>query len=209
MLLQQNILGSSIMYQVIAAAYSELEIKKSRFLGQLHPISSRAETRSKLAEIRAQHPNAVHVCWVLLCAGDSGLDDDGEPSGTAAKPMYNVLVHKELFNILAVVVRYWGGIKLGAGGLTRAYGQAISDACKTAELVPIEILTDMYLSVQFSDESSLRRLCEQKGVKVLRISYAERAVLQLQLKTDAVNEFERCALDLLRGDLLFLNNCSE
>lgn len=209
MLLQQNILGSSIMYQLIAAAFSELNIKKSRFLGQLHPINSRAEARSKLAEIRAQHPNAVHVCWVLLCAGDSGLDDDGEPSGTAAKPMYNVLVHKELFNVLAVVVRYWGGIKLGAGGLTRAYGQAISDACKTAELVPVEILTEIHLSVQFSDESTLRRLCEQKGAKVLHINYTERAVLQLQLKADAVDEFERCALDAMRGDLLFLNKCAQ
>lgn len=209
MLLQQNILGSSIMYQLIAAAFSELNIKKSRFLGQLYPINSRAEARSKLAEIRAQHPNAVHVCWVLLCAGDSGLDDDGEPSGTAAKPMYNVLVHKELFNVLAVVVRYWGGIKLGAGGLTRAYGQAISDACKTAELVPVEILTEIHLSVQFSDESTLRRLCEQKGAKVLHISYTERAVLHLQLKADAVDAFERCALDAMRGDLLLLNKCAQ
>ena len=80
------ILPHHFMFQLAAFANSEIEIKKSRFLGQLYPINNRAEARSKLTEIRALHPNAVHVCWVLLCDGDSGLDDDGEPSGTAAKP---------------------------------------------------------------------------------------------------------------------------
>lgn len=189
------------MFQLAAFVQSEIEIKKSRFLGQLYPINNRAEARSKLAEIRTQHPNAVHVCWVLLCEGDSGLDDDGEPSGTAAKPMYNVLVHKELFNVLAVVVRYWGGTKLGAGGLTRAYGQAISEAFKTAELIPVEILTELCLTVQFADESSLRRLCEQKGVSILNANYADRATLHMRLKANEADEFQRLAFDLLRGDV--------
>lgn len=194
------------MFQLASPTHSEIEIKKSRFLGQLHPVSSRAEARSKLAEIRSQHPNAVHICWVLLCEGDSGLDDDGEPSGTAAKPMYNVLNHKQLFNVLAVVVRYWGGIKLGAGGLTRAYGQAISDAFKTAQLIPIEIMAELFFSVQFADESDLRRLCEQQDVIVLNVSYADRTVLRLKLKASQVAEFELAAANLLRGNLQKLRN---
>ena len=189
------------MFQLAAAVHAEIEIKKSRFLGQLYPVNNRAEARSKLAEIRAQHPNAVHVCWVLLCDGDSGLDDDGEPSGTAAKPMYNVLVHKELFNVLAVVVRYWGGCKLGAGGLTRAYGQAISDTFKIAELVPVEILSEAHFAVEFSDESSLRRLCEQEGVSIIEVSYAEKATLHVRMKASQTSKFEDTAFDLLRGNL--------
>lgn len=189
------------MFQLAAAVHAEIEIKKSRFLGQLYPVNNRAEARSKLAEIRAQHPNAVHVCWVLLCEGDSGLDDDGEPSGTAAKPMYNVLVHKELFNVLAVVVRYWGGCKLGAGGLTRAYGQAISDTFKIAELVPVEILSEAHFAVEFSDESSLRRLCEQEGVSIIEVSYAEKATLHVRMKASQASKFEDTAFDLLRGNL--------
>ena len=112
------------MYQLAAPASFEIVIKKSRFIGMLFAAGSRAEAQVLLAGQRKQHPGACHVCWALVCDGDSGLDDDGEPSGTAAKPMYNVLMHKDLMNVLAVVVRYWGGIKLGAGGLTRAYGQA-------------------------------------------------------------------------------------
>lgn len=189
------------MYQLAASAQAEIEVKKSRFLGQLYPVNERAQARSKLAEIRALHPNAVHVCWVLLCEGDSGLDDDGEPSGTAAKPIYNVLVHKQLFNVLAVVVRYWGGCKLGAGGLTRAYGQAISEACKNAQLIAVEVLTELRFAVQFADESSLRRLCEQQGVCVLDASYAERVLLHLRLKTSEAERFERSVFDLLRGDV--------
>ena len=193
------------MFQLAAFANSEIEIKKSRFLGQLYPINNRSEACTKLADIRAQHPNAVHVCWVLLCEGDSGLDDDGEPSGTAAKPMYKVLNHKQVFNVLAVVVRYWGGTKLGAGGLTRAYSQAISEAFKNVELITIEILTELQLAVPFSDESSLRRLCEKKGARILHTIYTDRAILQLQLTADAAVEFERLAFDLLRGDVIKLH----
>ena len=187
------------MYQLAAPVSIEFEIKKSRFIGQLYPVSSRIEARAKLAELRAQHPNAVHVCWVLICEGDSGLDDDGEPSGTAARPMYNVLVHKELMNVLAVVVRYWGGIKLGAGGLARAYGQAISDASKLAELVAVEVMCVRRFEVQFSDESSLRRLGEQFGVVVEDTVYADQVTLQLRMKLSVAAEFETAAFDQLRG----------
>ncbi len=189
------------MFQLQAAVAAEIEIKKSRFIGQLYPVYSRAEAQARLSQIRAAHPHAVHVCWVLLCEGDSGLDDDGEPSGTAAKPMYNVLVHKSLFNILAVVVRYWGGIKLGAGGLTRAYGQAISDAFNQAQLVPIEVLNEARLRVDFADESALRRLCEQHHAQVLEVEYKEQATVQVRIKASEFEAFFQLAHNLLRGKI--------
>jgi len=189
------------MFQLAGSVSTEFEIKKSRFIGQLYPVSTRVEARAKLAELRLAHPNAVHICWVLICEGDSGLDDDGEPSGTAARPMYNVLVHKELMNVLAVVVRYWGGIKLGAGGLARAYGQAISDASKLAVMIPIEVLCQRTFVIQFADESQLRRLCEQHAVQILDVAYAERVTLNLRMKRSMADEFERSAFSLLRGSL--------
>jgi len=189
------------MYQLAAPATAEIEIKKSRFIGVLYPVATRTEARAILAQLRAQYPNAVHFCWVLMCDGDSGLDDDGEPSGTAARPMYNVLVHKDVFNVLAVVVRYWGGIKLGAGGLTRAYGQAISEAIKTAELIPVEAMCERRLVLQFADESTLRRLCEQNEVSVLDAQYGDAVTLLLKMKYSQVDAFTRQAFDLLRGAL--------
>lgn len=192
---------SFFMYQLKSAAHAEIEIKKSRFLGQLYPVYTRSEAQTLLAQIRAEHPNAVHVCYVLLCEGDSGLDDDGEPSGTAAKPMYNVLVHKALFNVLAVVVRYWGGTKLGAGGLTRAYGQAISDAFKTAELIAIEVLSEIQLAVNFADESALRRLCDTYSAKILEVVYGDKAIVKIKLKATEVERFYLEAFNLMRGDV--------
>jgi uncharacterized YigZ family protein len=194
------------MYQLVAPASAEIEIKKSRFIGLLYPLTTRAEARARLAELRAAHPNAVHFCWVLICDGDSGLDDDGEPSGTAARPMYNVLVHKDVFNVLAVVVRYWGGMKLGAGGLTRAYGQAISEAVKTAELIPVEPMCERRYALQFADESTFRRYCEQQGVTVIDAQYGDAVTLRLKMKCSQVEEFQQAAFDLLRGAL---EDCSE
>lgn len=191
------------MYQLAASASFEIVIKKSRFIGMLFAVGSRAEAQVLLAEQRRQHPGACHVCWALVCDGDSGLDDDGEPSGTAAKPMYNVLMHKDLMNVLAVVVRYWGGIKLGAGGLSRAYGQAISEAVKTAELQPVEPQCERRCVLQFADESSLRRLCEQQQVTVLDAAYAEAVTLVLRMKASQAEAFEASARNLLRGALQF------
>tara|TARA_R110001599_G_scaffold64023_5_gene179726 strand:- start:31086 stop:31709 length:624 start_codon:yes stop_codon:yes gene_type:complete len=199
--MQYIVIASSLfsMHQLAAASSAEIEIKKSRFIGLLYPLTTRAEARAKLVELRAQHPNAVHFCWVLICDGDSGLDDDGEPSGTAARPMYNVLEHKDVSNVLAVVVRYWGGTKLGAGGLTRAYGQAISEAIKNAELVPVEAMCERSFAVSFADESTLRHCCEQHQVEVLTVEYGEKVTLQLKMKCSQAEVFTHAAFELLRG----------
>ncbi|AXK39997.1 IMPACT family protein [Crenobacter cavernae] len=189
------------MYQLAAPASAEIEVKKSRFIGMVFPVASRAEAKQRLAELRAQHPGAVHYCWVLICDGDSGLDDDGEPSGTAARPMYNVLSHKSVSNILAVVVRYWGGIKLGAGGLARAYGQAVTEAMKVAELVAFEPMCERQLLMAFADEAALRRLAEQRGASVLSADYGEAVTLTVRIKLADVDAFVTDASDLLRGAL--------
>ena len=189
------------MFRLAAPVSVELGIRKSRFIGQLYPVATRAEAMAILAGLRVLHPVAGHICWVLICSADSGLDDDGEPSGTAARPMYNVLVHKQLMNVLAVVVRYWGGIKLGAGGLARAYSQAISDASKLAALIPIEILCQRRFVIGFADESALRRLCEQFTVRLLQTDYAEQVTILLEMPEQLAASFELAASDLLRGAL--------
>ena len=187
------------MHQLAAPVAAEIEVRKSRFIALLYPLATRAEAQARLAALRAQHPGAVHFCSVLLCDGDSGLDDDGEPSGTAARPMYNVLMHKDLHNVLAVVVRYWGGTKLGASGLARAYGQAVSEALQLAQLVPVEAMCERRAVLPFAEESALRRLCEQEGVTVLDAQYGEAVTLRLQMTCSQAEAFGRAAVDLLRG----------
>lgn len=189
------------MPELAAPVQIEIEIRKSRFIGMVLPVSTRDEARERLMEIRAQWPGATHYCWVLLCEGASGFDDDGEPSGTAAKPMYNVLMHKGLSNVLGVVVRYYGGIKLGAGGLVRAYGQAISEALKHATLVTAEPTRERAYRVAFAAESALRRLCEKSGALVLEVGYGEAVTLRVRLKSAELEAFEMAARQMLGGAL--------
>ena len=126
------------MPQTIASfATSELNVKKSRFLGFVQPVADRAEAQAVVARLRAEHPAAAHVCWALLAGGQSAAVDDGEPGGTAGRPMLDVLRHQDLEGVLAAVVRYYGGIKLGAGGLVRAYTDAVAQALLTVEKMPI------------------------------------------------------------------------
>lgn len=169
------------MFQLQGKAQAEVEIRKSRFIGIVLPVASRDEALRELAAIRARWPDARHYCAVLLCAGDSMLDDDGEPSGTAAKPMYNVLQHKRLTNVLAVVVRYFGGIKLGAGGLVRAYTQAVNAALAEAVLTPLSRTCLRRLGVDFSGEARLRHACQETGLAVVDQQYADRVWLTVEL----------------------------
>ena len=113
----------------------ELVVKKSRFLGCVEPCADRAAALARVAALRAEHPGAVHVCWALLAGGHSAANDDGEPGGTAGRPMLDVLRHQGLDGVLATAVRYWGGVKLGAGGLVRAYTDCIAQALLTAEKI--------------------------------------------------------------------------
>ncbi|WP_247660868.1 IMPACT family protein [Ideonella alba] len=103
-------------------ARAEQLIRKSRFIGCVQPVANRAEALAVVAALRAEHPGAAHVCWALMAGGQSAAVDDGEPSGTAGRPMLEVLRHQDLDGVLATVVRYFGGVKLGAGGLVRAKG---------------------------------------------------------------------------------------
>jgi len=118
-------------------AHSDLLIKKSRFIGCVQAVADRAQAQAIVAQLRDQHPGAAHVCWALLAGGQSAANDDGEPGGTAGRPMLEVLRHQQLEGVLATVVRYFGGVKLGAGGLVRAYTDAVAQALLHAEKLPL------------------------------------------------------------------------
>lgn len=168
---------------------SELLIKKSRFLGRVMPVSGRAEAYAEVARLKALHPGAVHVCWALLAGGQSAAVDDGEPSGTAGRPMLDVLRHQQLEGVLATVVRYFGGIKLGAGGLVRAYTDTVATALQQAERVPIIRQVVLGCRVGYELEGVLRReLAAREGV-LLEVAHAADVSVQLQLPEPQVEAF--------------------
>ena len=162
------------MAQTLAApVHSELLIKKSRFLGCVQPVANRAAAQAVIAQLRAAHPGAAHVCWALLAGGQSAAVDDGEPSGTAGRPMLEVLRHQDFDGVLASVVRYYGGIQLGAGGLLRAYTDSIAQALRDARKIPIVKQRELRCELPYALEGLLRREIEAVGANLTGIEHGE------------------------------------
>lgn len=159
---------------LLRPVHSELVIRKSRFLGAVQPVAGREEALAVVAALRAQHPGAAHVCWALLAGGQSAANDDGEPGGTAGRPMLEVLRHHQLEGVLATVVRYFGGVKLGAGGLVRAYTDAIAQALLQAEKLPLQKMLQLACSVPYALEGMVRRELQGAGAVLGEVRHGER-----------------------------------
>lgn len=153
--------------------HSELLVKKSRFLGCVQPVAGRAEVLAVVEGLRAAHPGAAHVCWALLAGGQSAANDDGEPGGTAGRPMLEVLRHQQLEGVLATVVRYFGGVKLGAGGLVRAYTDAVAQALLGAEKVELQKLVTLACAVPYALEGMVRRQLQESGATLGEVRHGQ------------------------------------
>lgn len=128
------------MLTILEPIENELIINKSSFITYLYPVQTVDEAKSYIKQIKEKHPTATHhvVCYIIGKTGENGTaNDDGEPSGTAGLPALNVFKNNDITNFVCIIVRYFGGIKLGAGGLVRAYSKSASEALKLAVKVPI------------------------------------------------------------------------
>lgn len=123
------------MYIIDKSIENEITIKKSRFITKLIYIDDINRVNDIITNLKKEHKKCTHVCYGYIINGKEKAFDDGEPNGTAGKPILNVLQKKNVTNILAVVIRYFGGIKLGAGGLVRAYTNSISEAFKLVSII--------------------------------------------------------------------------
>ena len=168
----------------IEAATAEIVIKKSRFIAHAKQVVSREAAMIWLNEVRETYPDARHHCWAYLignpvCAMNAGMGDGGEPSGTAGKPILNVLNHKKVGDVMVIVVRYFGGIKLGAGGLTRAYSQAtqsVMEILATQQQVKITIIQ---LMCPFALEQKVRYWVTSLHGEVLKIDYTQQVEMKV------------------------------
>ncbi len=180
-------------------SHAEIIIKKSRFISYAKSIKTREEGVIWLDDIRQQYPDARHHCWAYLignpsCATNAGMGDDGEPSGTAGKPILNVLQHKGVGDIMIIVVRYFGGIKLGAGGLTRAYGQAaqaVMEVLPTKTEVP---RTEFSIQCSFALEQQIRYLCSQAEAEIIKVKYTDNVEIFISIPNESI---KRLAAQLL------------
>ncbi|HGL4261450.1 IMPACT family protein [Burkholderia dolosa] len=188
------------MTYTLAAPYThELEIRKSRFIAHAIPVDDRDAAMHALQRLRDEHPAATHVCWALLAGGQSGMSDDGEPSGTAGRPILEVLRHHDLDGVLGAVVRYYGGVKLGAGGLVRAYTDAIASALLDAQRVERVRQTRVAIEIGYPDEARVRRWIEQRGYELVDSAYGMTVKLVIRLPETADAHARTELFDLTQG----------
>lgn len=189
------------MYSLAHPVTHILEVRKSRFLACVEPVADRAAAQARVNELRALHPGCAHVCWALLAGGHSAAVDDGEPSGTAGRPMLEVLRHQELDGVLATVVRYFGGVKLGAGGLVRAYTDAVAQALLQAEKIEHIPSQTLCCELAYAHEGMARNLITELGGELLAVSHGQAVRLQVRLPATAAGALHEQLLSITRGEL--------
>lgn len=154
----------------------EFVVKKSRFITDVFNVGSKKNVHEEIRRIKQEFPDARHHCWAYQLGSpimpmSAGFSDDGEPNGTAGKPIFNVIQHKNLGDVLVVVTRYFGGIKLGAGGLIRAYSAATTRALDELECIEKQVWIQCSIVADYAFEQSLRHKLTQIDGHLIDILY--------------------------------------
>lgn len=192
-----------------AMVQTEQVIKKSRFITFIAHAPDSGSSHSFISRVRAEYPDAGHVCWAFI-AGEPGnttaisCSDDGEPAGTAGKPMLNVLQHSNVGEIVAVVVRYFGGIKLGTGGLVRAYSAGVTELMKELPTCLKVESVAMELVLPYALEDAVRRTLENTGVVISDVNYQETIRMSCDCPADRLTTLSQQLNDAGRGQIKIL-----
>ncbi len=182
------------MFTILNDVENVIEIKKSGFIAYAFNVQNESDIESKLKGIRQQHPKATHVCYgYVLSSGKEKFDDDGEPVHTAGKPILDVIKKQSLQDVLIVVVRYFGGIKLGAGGLVRAYSKAASQVLLLTEKSQLKLFDIFNVTVNYEQYNLLlNEININKNIKIISSEFLESVVLKVailkELKDEAISK---------------------
>jgi uncharacterized YigZ family protein len=167
------------------AGTAEEMIKKSRFIGLIAPCQSERQAHSILHQVQQQHPNANHIVFAYRINSDKGLIcrfyDAGEPSGTAGKPVFQHLEGKQLINLIVVVIRYFGGIKLGAGGLTRAYSNTAKKVIDSAQIVDFVEFSQLQLTLEYNQLQLLEYQLKKLDGRIIKQDFTENVTVTVSI----------------------------
>ena len=174
-----------------------IEIKKSKFIACLFPVTTEKEVNKYVEKVKADYPGATHYCYAYIIGNKQKCSDDHEPHGTAGAPILNVLIKRKLNCVLCVVVRYFGGIKLGAGGLVRAYSNVTShvlDSTSVIELIPSYVIT---VTVSYEEIKSFSSLV--KSYSVLEINYKDKISYRLEIPQEDLPFFHNYPVQIIEN----------
>ncbi len=185
----------------------ELKIKGSKFFGRVFPCPDESTAESTLADIRKKFYDATHNCFAWKVGPGNDVvfrySDDGEPSGTAGRPIYDQIEGKELTNVLIIVTRYFGGTKLGTGGLTRAYGDAADAAIEKAGIIREYITESFDAVVQFSDYNLVERMIHQAGARIDDSDFSDVIRLKIEIRRSRTDELKSSLIETTSGRIEF------
>ncbi len=183
---------------LVARCQHREEIKKSRFLAMAGPVTSGEQALAFLREVA--DPTATHNCWAYRIGQDYRFNDDGEPGGTAGRPILQAIEGQGMDAVMVVVTRWYGGIKLGAGGLVRAYGGTAAECLRVAERVPIVAMARLGVHVEFAELALLKARLKEIDAEVENEQFGVTGVeLRLRLPDVHVAQGEQLIRDLTRG----------
>ena len=186
----------------IAEVSAELKIKGSRFIGRIVPVLSQEEAGDALGAIRKEHYNATHNCWawrVGILGDQTRFSDDGEPNGTAGQPILRQIEGADLTNALVVVTRYYGGTKLGTGGLARAYGDAAAEVVRDVPVARRTVRERVVVTFDYDDTSPAMHTIGKFDIKIADSVYGERTELRLDVRVSDVEAFRAAFVEALSG----------
>lgn len=181
---------------------TEKIIEKSRFLTYSQHVESEEEARTFIAEIRAAHPFATHCCFAFVADKAGNLQrfsDDGEPQGTAGVPILDVLKNKKLCETAVAVVRYFGGIKLGAGGLVRAYSSSAAENLAAADIRSLEMCAELAIEVDYTGIDGAQKYFSTHTCSLLSSDYGAKVLFVVAVKKAVVEEFKNGLIDTMQG----------
>lgn len=184
----------------------EIEIKKSRFICFLKRIDSEEEAKDFIQQIKKEHWKANHNCSAFVLGDHHEIQrssDDGEPSGTAGVPMLEVLKKNDLINVCAVVTRYFGGTKLGAGGLIRAYSGSVAQAIVHTGIVEGKLQQEVFVQLDYSNWGKMENFIASENLAVKDTQFTDRVVVTCMVDENQVDDFEAQVTDLLNGQVSF------
>ncbi|WP_093801999.1 YigZ family protein [Streptomyces sp. Wb2n-11] len=190
-------------YRTVArAGVHEAEIGRSRFLCALAPAATEREAQDFVARVRREHPTASHNCYAYVIGADASVQkasDDGEPGGTAGVPMLQMLMRREVRYTVAVVTRYYGGVKLGAGGLIRAYGGVVGEALDALGTITRQRFRLVTVTVDHQRAGRLENDLRTTGRAVREVRYADAVAIEVGLPEADVEPFRAWLADATAG----------
>jgi len=189
----------------------EFKEKGSKFISYLFPVSTEEEADKILNRLKKEFYDATHICYSYRIGSGTEdyvrINDAGEPSGTAGRPIYQEIVRRELFNVLLAVIRYFGGIKLGKGGLQRAYSGASRNVIDISDIVIYEIRKEVTLSVPFNLIGDIINMAGRFGIKILSQEYTQEGVsMFLSVPAGKVEAFQSLLTEKTAGKILLVSS---